>query len=282
MRSFIARALVCCCFISCATFLAQPPKRTPSEPVEDTAWKVLADGAAEKKAAKRADAIAALGTIGLRPEVVQLVEAGLADADPEIRQLAAETLGQMKSRSSIPKLRGALDDENTNVSFSAACALWKMGDYSGRGVIIEVLTAGRNPPKEAVQAGLQNAKRKLRNPLQLGMTGVKEGAHVLLGPFAFGLPMAEELTKDRTVRARALSATLLASDHERQSVRELEDALTDKNWVVRAAAARAVGTMSRRASVPKLKPLLGDEKDAVRYMAAASIVRLRRGNTISF
>lgn len=279
MRSFITRAIVWgSCSVFWATSFAQPPKKTAAEPVEVTGWKVLTEGVAEEKAAKRADAIAALGTIGPRPKAVRLVEAGLADGDPEIRQIAVVTLGQMKSRASIPKLRGALDDENPNVSFSAACALWEMGDHSGRGAFIEVLASNRNPPKEAVQAGLQTAKKKLHNPLQLGMTGVKEGAHTLLGPFALGLPVAEELTKDRTAQARVLSATLLARDHDPQSVRELEDALADKNWAVRVAAARAVGALSRRELIPKLKPLLDDEKDAVRYMAAASIVRLSQGN----
>jgi len=207
-----------------------------------------------------------------------LVEASLADGDPEIRQKAAVTLGQMKSRPSIPKLRERLEDKDLSVRLSAACALWEMGDHSGRGVFIGVLSGHRNPPKETVQSSLQITKKKLRNPLQLGKKTAKGSAQALLGPFALGLPVAEELMKDRTAQARVLSATYLATDSEPQSLREFEDALADKNWMVRAAAAKAVGALSRRELIPKLKPLLDDEKDAVRYMAAASIVRLTQGS----
>ncbi len=279
MRSIITGAIVwCSCFALCGGSFAQPPMKSASETLEVTAWKVLADGVAEEKAAKKADAIAALGTIGPKRKAVRLVETGLAGGDPEIRQKAAVTLGQMKSRSSIPKLRKMLDDKDLNVRFSAACALWEMGDHSGRDVFIEVLSGDRNPPKETIQSGLQSTKKKLRHPLQLGKKTAKESAQALLGPFALGLPVAEELTKDRTAQVRAVSATHLATDSEPQSVRELEDALADKNWVVRATAAQAVGTLSRRELILKLKPLLDDEKDAVRYMAAASIVRLSQGN----
>jgi len=279
MRAFITRAIVSCsCSVLCATSFAQPPKKTSSERLEVTAWKVLTDGVAEDKAAKKADAIAALGTIGPRPKVVRLVEASLADGDPEIRQKAAVTLGQMKSRPSIPKLRETLEDKDPNVRLSAACALWEMGDHSGRGVFIGVLSGDRSPPKETVQSSLQTTKKKLRNPLQLGKRTAKESAQALLGPFALGLPVAEELMKDRTAQARVLSATYLATDREPQSVREFEDALADKNWMVRSAAAKAAGVLSRRELIPKLRPLLDDEKDAVRYMAAASIVRLSQAS----
>ncbi len=95
------------------------------------AWKCLNDGLAEKNYDRRAQAIAALGTIGLRRNVVSLIEGGLKDKDSRVRETAADVLGTMKSRGSIPKLRAALDDESPTVRFAAAQALWNMGDRSG-------------------------------------------------------------------------------------------------------------------------------------------------------
>ena len=246
--------------------------------VDVAAWGVLAHGVADNKVSKRTNAIVALGTIGARPEVVRLIEAGLADKDSDVRRIAAATLGEIRARRSIPKLKQAVEDDAPEVSFTAATALWQMGDRTGRSIFLDVLAGDRSTSRGIVRGSLRGARKKLQDPSALALTGVKEGAGALLGPFALGITVAEELRKDSSAPARALSATLLGTDKERRSAQQLEEALTDKNWVVRAAAARALGNRSRRKSIPKLKPLLDDEKDAVRYMAAASIVRLSRGH----
>ena len=81
------------------------------------AWKCLNNGLAEKNYDRRAQAIAALGTIGLRRNAISLIEGGLRDKDSPVRQAAVDVLGTMKSRSSIPKLRAALDDNSAVVRF---------------------------------------------------------------------------------------------------------------------------------------------------------------------
>jgi HEAT repeat protein len=57
-------------------------------------------------------------------------------------------------------------------------------------------------------------------------------------------------------------------------VRELRDALRDKNPAVRAAAAKALGRHPCRSVVEDLHSLLDENKDEVKYMAAASIMRI--------
>ena len=106
------------------------------------------------------------------------------------------------------------------------------------------------------------------------MMGIKEGAGALLGPFSLGIGLAEELMKDKSAPARALSAKLLASDADSRSIKELEQALDDKNAAVRAAVARSMGQRAGRDAIPKLEPLLADSNDGVRYMAAAAVIRL--------
>src|SRR4029077_18222531 len=54
------------------------------------AWKCLQNGLEEKNYDRRAQVITALGTIGLRRDVVSLIEGGLNDKDAPVRQAAVE------------------------------------------------------------------------------------------------------------------------------------------------------------------------------------------------
>ncbi len=245
-------------------------EKEKSKPIQVRAWEVLTAAVADEKASRRSEAIVALGSVGPRKKAVQLVESGMSDKEVSVREIVAITLGQMKSRASIPKLKESLDDEAPEVSFAAARSLWVLGDRSGRDIFIEVLSGAR-PPSEGV---VKSKLRRFHNPAALALIGAKEAAGALLGPLAFGISVAEELAKDRSASARVLSASLLGEDRDPDTVRELDDALADKNWVVRAAAARALGGTHLPAQVAKLEAVLEDQKDAVRYQAAASIIRL--------
>lgn len=256
------------------------PERPPTiKPEVIAAWEILRAGVAEPKIGKRTAATLALGTIGPSTEARRLVEAGLTDEAPQVRQAAAITLGKMKSEKSVDVLRMALRDKAPEVSFTAALALWGMGDHSGRQILFEVLAGKRGTSPGMVRGQMQDAKAKLDNPSGLAMMGAKHGAGALLGPFAMGLPLAESLWKDGSAPTRALSARMLGEDKGTQSVARLEHALGDKSWVVRAAAAQALGDLSSQRSVPKLRALLKDKKPGARYMAAASIIRLKMPQT---
>jgi len=180
----------------------------------------------------------------------------------------------MRARSAIPKLRRALDDDSPPVSFAAAKSLWTMGDHSGREVFIQILSGEKSSSVGVLKGGLQSTKRTFQDPKSLAIIGAKEAASSLFGPAGWGITIMEEVRKDRSASARAMSAILLGPDATLDALHELQDALTDKNWIVRAAAAQALGTCHRRDQIQYLRPLLDDEKPAVRYMAAASIVRL--------
>ncbi len=253
---------------------APEAKSATPESAEASAWKVLTDAATSEKTPTRSDAISALASIGPLPEVVQLIEARLADKDADVRVIAAASLGHIKSHASVPALQKALNDDSAPVSFAAAKALWEMHDHSGRDLFIAVLEGDRGAAKGLVRSQVDDAKKKLHSPTALALIGVNEGAGAFLGPFAMGITVAEALVKDNSAQARALSASLLGEDPSAESKQELQDALADKNWVVRAAAAQAIGNFSEPALIPQLEPLLQDSKEPVRYMAAASIVRL--------
>jgi HEAT repeat protein len=253
---------------------AAKPQPLSREAARRDAWQILNDGIAEKTSDRRGQAISALGTIGVRPEVVHLVESGLDDKSLEVRQIAAATLGDMKSRGSIPKLRAALDDDSAAVSFTAAQALWNMNDHSGLSIFIQVLAGERKAAPGMIHKQWHDMKEKLRDPRALTELGAAETAGAFLGPAGFGVTVIEELARDKTSAARAISARFLAHDNSPESHGALEEALGEKSWVIRASAAEALGRQGFIRDIDKLSPLLEDSRPEVRYSAAAAIVRL--------
>jgi HEAT repeat protein len=75
------------------------------------AWQVLEEGVADKKVVNRLALFSAMGDLGPNLKGVRLSERGLNDKDPDVRAAAATSLGEMKSRAAIPKLRIALADK---------------------------------------------------------------------------------------------------------------------------------------------------------------------------
>ena len=249
------------------------PKPAPPPP-----WQILSEGAADHKSERRAEAVAALGTIGPKPRVIAIVERALNDKDPSIRELAAKTLGELRARRSIPKLKQALNDDSPEVRFAAAKSLWTMGNHAGEEVFIDILSGGKSASNGLVENGLEATRKKFQDPGKLAIFGAKEAATSLFGPAGWGIKIVQELAQDRSASARAMSAILLGRDRSLDALPPLRDALADKNWIVRAAAAQALGACRHRDQIRYLRPLLEDEKPAVRYMAAASIVRLSTGS----
>ena len=240
---------------------------------ESAAWDLLNHGLTDGGTQRRIQAVTALGSIGPRSHVVDLVETALADQEITVRMTAAAVLGEMPARQAIPRLRQALDDVSAEVDFAAAQALWKMGDHSGRDILWDVLEGQRKTGPGMIQGEMRDVKNKLHNRAALAMIGINEAAG-LLGPFSMGVSFAEELMKDKGATARTLTARLLATDIDPRSVAELEKNLDDKSSAVRAAVARAIGQRGKQADIPKLEPILGDSNEGVRLMAAAAIVRL--------
>jgi len=242
-------------------------------PEADQAWKILEGGAGSSDPANRMQAIAALATIGPQPRVVSLLVAKLDDKEADVRRLAAEKLGEIKAQSAVPRLKSALSDPDPVVGFTAAQSLWHMGEQSGRGLLLRVLAHKQAGSTGLVKGTVREAEEKLHQPMGLVLMGAEQAAGFFFGPASFGIAIAEELTKDRSLPARVVAASLLGTDSDPSSSEALKAALSNSSWVIRAAAARALGNSSVQV-VPLLVPLLNDSKKPVRYMAAASIVRL--------
>lgn len=256
-----------------ALVLALPLAALVAQP-EKTSWGILKDGLMDKNPDVRRQAVTAIGSIGLAPEAIRLVEDALHDTDPLVRETAAAELGDMKSKQSIPALRAALDDEN-EVAFAAAKALWDLGDRSSRPFLEDVVAGQQKTAPGVVTGAVRDAKQKIHQPKTLVMMGFREATGALLGPFNMGLVAAEDALKDGTASARVLSVSLLAQECDVVTLQLVEKAsVNDKNWAVRAAAAKALGKCGKPDAIPTLERDLSDSHPGVKFMSAAAIVRL--------
>jgi HEAT repeat protein len=241
-----------------------------------SAWEVLKIGLNDpKNFDRRRQAVTAIGSIGLTPEAIKQVEHGLRDTDPLVRQTAAAELGQMKSLSSIPALKAALEDPSGEVAFTAARVLWQLDDHSGETVLQEVLLRQQKSTEGFIEARIRDAKRKMHDPKALALMGINEASGILLGPFSMGLIQAEDFMKDSGAAGRVLAAALLAQHCEIHNMDLLRRTLKeDKNASVRAAAAKELGQCGNPDDIPLVEQYLSDSHDVLRLMSAATVVRL--------
>jgi HEAT repeat protein len=255
---------------------AEPQK--PKQPLNARVWEMLVTTATDPKPERRMEAISALGTMTTDQNAVRMVEGALVDKDRDVRNLAAVTLGEMGSRRSIPKLKQALEDEAPEVAFAAARSLWQLGDKSGRGIIEEVLGGDRSASRGAVSQNLDRMRKFVSDPKGLVLFGLREGIGSVAGPYAMGMTVVQEFTKDRSVAARVVSANMIANERNRHSLPLLREALRDGNWVVRLTAAKGIAQLRDRSAIQALQGNIDDkdEKLAVKLMAAASILNLQK------
>ncbi|MBV9400593.1 MAG: HEAT repeat domain-containing protein [Bryobacterales bacterium] len=261
--------------IAAAVFLPVTFAQPPAD-YSNLAWQTLKAGLENSDGAHRKEALSAAGTIHGDPRAVQAAKDRLAnDKDILVRQTAADALGQIGSPEAIPDLRTALDDK-PEVAFSAAKALWNLGDTAtARDIFEQILVGERRETPTKMQKALKDAKHRLR-PEQLAFMAAREVA----GPGGPAIDAVQEILKLKGgPSGRAAVVEYFGEDTDPAALEFLEWALSDKNPEVRGAAAKALGERGNRDSTMKLVPLLTDDHQAVRYLAAASIIKLPQGGS---
>jgi len=257
--------------LAAAAAFGQTPADQP--PVE-RAYALLNTALQNNNPVKRAYALESMGIINPNPRAVGIVEGMLEDKDLGVRQAACSTLGEMKSRSSIPKLQEMLNDAAPEVAFAAARALYDMGDPAGRAVLIAILSGDQADSSGVLSSSLREAKLTLHDPKALLIIGAKTG--VSLAGFGLTVPIADRLLKDRDSSGKTAAVLLLSTDSDPRSKEAIRAALSDKNWTVRVAALRAVATRGLHEFYDDVTPMLDDKNDDVEYSAASAVIRLRQ------
>jgi HEAT repeat protein len=249
----------------------QPPIATPRAPQtpKQEAWQILNTACTGDKTSGRATAIRVLGLIPNNVKALKLAEKALVDDKPEVRSAAAAALGDLKSRTSIPKLRKALDDGDPSVALAAAHSLELMHDDSAYEVYYEVLTGQRKAGKGLIASETSI----LKDPKKMAQLGFEEGIGFI--PFAgIGWEAIKVIRKDDSSPVRAAAAKVLAKDPDPAATKALADAVGDKSWLVRAAALEALAKRGDPSVLDTVQLYVSDEKDVVKYTAAAAVLRL--------
>ena len=249
---------------------ASVPKEAPEalHTTKEQAWEILETGAKADKTRDRAAAINILGLLRNDRHARKIAERALGDHTPEVRSAAAAALGEMGSRSSIPKLKAATDDKDPSVALAAAHALILLKDDSGYDVYFEVLAGERKTGK-----GLLAQAAGLRDPKKLAEIGFQEGIGFI--PFAgLGWKAFKTIRKGDSSPARAAAATILADDPDPRTTEALANATGDKNWIIRAAALEALAKRADPSVLNTVELYLSDQEGEVKYTAAASALRL--------
>jgi HEAT repeat protein len=237
---------------------------------KDEAWAVLKGGLTSKDTGDRAVAVHLLGTLQGDALASDLALKALKDEKPEVRSAAADSLGQLKTKSAITVLTNIINnDHEPSVVIASARALVALDDPLGYGVFYAVLTG----EKKSGGGLLEEQKKMLKDPKKVAQFGFEQGIGFI--PFGgLGLNVIRTLTKDDVSPVRAAAAKILANDPDIKSLAALEKATDDDSWLVRAAAIDAIRLRRDPSVLPTLGVRLADEKPVVRYAAAAAIIHL--------
>lgn len=244
-------------------------KAAPALSSREEAWQLLDEAYAGDKTSQRADAVRVLGLMPNIPKALQMAEKALQDEKAEVRAAAAIALGEMRSRSSIPKLDKAMGDEDPTVALAAAHALNLMHDDRAYDVYYEILTGERKSSKGLIASQAEI----LKDPKKLAELGFSEGIGFI--PFAsIGWEAFKVIKKDDSSPVRVAAAKVLANDPDPASTKALEKAAGDKSWLVRVAALESLAKRGDPRALDTVELYMSDDKDAVKFTAAAATLHL--------
>ena len=247
------------------------PTASPRAPhaLKQEAWQILETACLGEKVSDRVIATRVLGLLPNNAKALKLTEKALTDEKPEVRAAAAAALGDMKARTSIAKLREALDDDDPSVALAAAHSLDLLHDDSAFELYYEILTGQRKAGRGIVAS--QTAR--LKDPKKLAQLGFEEGIGFI--PFAgLGWMAIKTVTKDDSSPVRAAAVKVLTRDPDPATTNALSEAAEDKSWLVRVAALEALAARGDPSMLRTAEEHMSDKKTAVKYTASAVVLRL--------
>ena len=248
-------------FAACAALCAQAPA--------DKGWSILKAAAEDKSAERRGRAMMALALVGNNHEARAMAEKGLSDEKEDVRAAAAQTLGRMGSKESIPKLKELAKDSSFSVVMAATNALAELNDPAAFAVYYAILTG----EKKTGESLGESQMKMLKDPKALMKMGFEQG----IGFVPFGgvsYQVFKTVTKDDTSPVRAAAAVRLAVDPDPKTMQALQDTTKDKKWLVRAAVISSLAKRDDPAALAVITPLMDDENEVVKLNAAAAVIRL--------
>jgi HEAT repeat protein/cyclophilin family peptidyl-prolyl cis-trans isomerase len=206
-----------------------------------------------------------------------------AESAPEMRAVAARSLGRIQNRGSVPALTRALDDPSALVRRQAAFALGLVGDSTAapallRRLDVETDAAARTSLVSALgDAGGRKAAPALVRALR-GKDAAERRAAALAAARLRDSTLVDALadaSRDASPDVRWRSAYALGRIGDRLGASTLRRLTDDKSEIVRYHSARALGEVGDSSATPRLVALLHDPAWRVRTHAAQALGALR-------
>jgi len=241
----------------------------------DEEWGILQSGATSSKPEQRASTMRVLQLLPNNAKAIGLAEEGLKDKQPAVRAAAALSLGAMKSKAPIPKLRAALYDKDGSVVMAVAKALTQLGDEKGYSVYYAIVTGTRKSGEGLIGSEEKELDQVLSSPKQLTAMAFEQGiGYVPYGGVAFGVYQAIHKSEEAGPEVRSVAIRVLATDPDPRSGKALVAMTTNKDWLVRNAAFDGLARRDEKSLLPDILGGLKDENEGVKITAAAAIIRL--------
>jgi HEAT repeat protein/beta-lactamase regulating signal transducer with metallopeptidase domain len=201
----------------------------------------------------------------------------LRDADADVRQTAAQALGELGDPRAVEALMRALrTDPVAGVRQMAAWALGEIEDTRAVPALGEAVRGDASPDVREMAAWAlgeiesPNAIDPLRAALRDSSPGVRAKAVWALGEIEDpgAVPALTEALRDGSAEIRQMAAWALGEIESPAAVEPLAGALRDSDVEVRRKAAWALGEIEDPRALPALSTALGDADAEVRSMAA--------------
>ena len=251
------------------------PGQAPAPDTSQRSRDMLQQATQDKNPDIRKSAVEALSLIGPTDSLYQILTAMVQDEDVLVRVAAITSLGDLKSKGTIPILKKALDDPVPEVSLAAAKALYRLHDPDGLRFLLAVVSGESKGASSYLSQHERSASRLLHTPTKLfTVAAINAVGFVPLPGVGMAVSSAQGIVTQPDSSARAAALILIGSDHDTRLEPAVELDLSDKEWSVRAAAIHVVAMHPYPALRDSLIVLLDDKKPQVRFRAAAAYIRL--------
>ena len=257
--------------------------RTPADPKTVDA---LIGALKDADPGVRQAAAESLGRIG-DPRAVDPLGALVGDGNVEVRRAAIEALGNLEDPRGIPALTRAASDANPAVRREAAEALLSFDEPAALDPLVKLL--GDSDPKVRVTAleglshrGDKRALGPLAKLVKDPNVEVRTRAVRALGRFRD--PAAQDgllaALKDENADVRQVAAAGLGELELKSAPQALLDAARDPSAEVRQQVAESLGEIHDAKAVPQLKSLLEDADPDVRSSAVEALSEIRDSSAL--
>src|SRR5258706_1244432 len=240
-------------------------------------WSELgAQEVSQLELAPRLDVIRVLEQTGVIPKQLRLARSPMKWT----RAHAIRILGELKVPSSVPTLLTALEDKDPDVRNVAARSLGRMKLQAAEEALVELLgkhdqAVSARIAAICIEMGPRTAPLLIRS-LREGTPKARFWAARILGEIkdARSTRSLGEALTDKEPDVRSASVWALGMISDRASASLVEPVLADPVWYVRAHAAEALGRIGDPNAVTKLGVALLDRSWWVRKNALDALVRI--------